>query len=175
MKKEEKSAVMEAFRRKDVQILVATTVVEVGVDVANATVMLVEHAERFGLAQLHQLRGRVGRGEAASTCFLLTSDRLTGDGVARMKAMVRTNDGFELSELDLRLRGPGDIFGTDQSGRREGGAVDLRRDGGLVERARREAEALVASDPTLGRPENARVREAFLRRYRGQLDLASIS
>lgn len=175
MKKEEKTTVMEAFRKKDIQILVSTTVVEVGVDVPNATIMVVENAERFGLAQLHQLRGRIGRGEAGGACFLLSSDRIGGDGVARMKAMVATDDGFKLSELDLKLRGPGDIFGVEQSGRREGGLVDLRHDGELVEKARAEAQAVLDQDPTLSKKESAGLREVFLRRYHGELDLATLS
>ncbi len=175
MKKDEKNAVMDAFRRKDIQILVSTTVVEVGVDIPNATVMVVEHAERFGLAQLHQLRGRVGRGEAGSFCFLLTSDRLTGEGVSRIKTMTATDDGFKLAEMDLKLRGPGDLFGTAQAGKREGGIVDLKRDGELVEKARQEAAGLVGDDPDLRKPGNQAVRQAFLRRYHGELDLVSIS
>jgi ATP-dependent DNA helicase RecG len=175
MKKEEKSAVMDAFRKKDIQILVSTTVVEVGVDVPNATIMVVEHAERFGLAQLHQLRGRVGRGESGSVCYLLSSDRVSGDGVERMKAMTSTDDGFKLSELDLKLRGPGDIFGVEQSGRREGGLVDLRRDGELVEKARGEAQTILEKDGALQAKSSAGLREVFLRRYHGQLDLATLS
>ena len=175
MKKEEKAAVMEAFRKKDIQILVSTTVVEVGLDIPNATVMVVEHAERFGLAQLHQLRGRVGRGESGAICFLLSSDRIGGDGVARMKAMTSTDDGFKLSELDLKLRGPGDIFGVEQSGRRESGIVDLKRDGELVEKARIEAQAVLEKDGTLQSKESAGLRDVFLHRYNGQLDLATLS
>jgi ATP-dependent DNA helicase RecG len=175
MKKDEKSAVMDAFRKKDIQILVATTVVEVGVDVPDATLMVVENAERFGLAQLHQLRGRVGRSDAPSTCFLITSDRLTGDAVTRMKAMTSTGDGFLLSEMDLKLRGPGDLVGVAQSGRREGGLVDLKRDGELVETAREEADQVASVDPSLSDPKHAALRDVFMKRYHGELDLASVS
>ncbi len=107
---------MQRFRRNEVQILVATTVVEVGVDVPNATVMVIEHAERFGLSQLHQLRGRIGRGAQKSHCILVALPRLTEEGRARLETMVRTNNGFEIAETDLQLRGPGEFFGTRQSG-----------------------------------------------------------
>ncbi len=107
---------MQKFRRNEVHILVATTVVEVGVDVPNATVMIIEHAERFGLAQLHQLRGRIGRGAQQSHCILVAPGRMTEDARARLETMVRTTDGFEIAETDLQLRGPGEFFGTRQSG-----------------------------------------------------------
>ncbi|HET9869098.1 MAG TPA: helicase-related protein, partial [bacterium] len=173
MKKEEKEEAMRAFAAKETQILVATTVVEVGVDVANATVMVVEHAERFGLAQLHQLRGRVGRGAAQAHCFLVTSPMMSAEAVKRVKIMAQTNDGFKLSEFDLQMRGPGEILGLAQSGRREGGLIDLRRDGALVERAREEAERRLAADPELASPENAALRQALKSRY--DFQLASIS
>jgi ATP-dependent DNA helicase RecG len=140
LKQDEKDRVMAAFARGDTQVLVATTVVEVGVDVANATVMIVEHAERFGLSQLHQLRGRVGRGEHASTCVLLY--QTLGQGArARLDALVETTDGFVLAERDLALRGPGDFFGTRQSGLPTLRVGDLVRDHALMEEARREAVA----------------------------------
>jgi len=173
MKKEQKQAVMADFAAKKIQILVSTTVVEVGVDVANATVMVVEHAERFGLAQLHQLRGRVGRGSAASTCFLLTSPLMSADALKRVKIMTTTTDGFKLSEFDLKLRGPGEILGLAQSGRREGGLVDLRRDGALVERARETAGRWIEADPRLEAPDHAFLKAALKSRY--DFQLASIS
>ena len=111
-----KDQVMRMFQKGELQILVATTVIEVGVDVPNATVMVIEHAERFGLAQLHQLRGRIGRGAAKSYCILMTGGKVTEDGQRRLDAMVRTNDGFKIAELDLELRGPGEFFGTRQAG-----------------------------------------------------------
>jgi len=139
---EEKEDVMQRFRSNEVQILVATTVVEVGVDVPNATVMVIEHAERFGLAQLHQLRGRIGRGAQKSHCILIAPGRLTEDGRARLETMVRTNNGFEIAETDLQLRGPGEFFGTRQSGDLGFHVANPLRDRELLEQARREAFAL---------------------------------
>ena len=132
---------MGAFARGEFDILVSTTVVEVGVDVPNATVMLVEHAERFGLSQLHQLRGRVGRGPHQSYCVLLYQYPLTDQGRARLKALTETTDGFVIAERDLELRGPGDFFGTRQSGMPTLRVGDLLRDHQLMEEARREAVA----------------------------------
>ncbi|MGH9177509.1 MAG: ATP-dependent DNA helicase RecG [Acidimicrobiales bacterium] len=144
----DKEAAMESFRRGEVDVLVATTVVEVGVDVPNATVMVVEDADRFGMAQLHQLRGRVGRGSAASWCFLL-GEATTPEAEERLKAMVRTTDGFELAEVDLDLRGEGTILGTRQKGRSDLKLASLRRDKDLVRDARRVAFAVVDDDPHL--------------------------
>jgi ATP-dependent DNA helicase RecG len=141
LKQEEKDRVMSAFARGEVDILVSTTVVEVGVDVANATLMIVEHAERFGLSQLHQLRGRVGRGAQASTCVLLYQYPISDAGRARIDALVETNDGFVIAERDLALRGPGDFFGTRQSGMPTLRVGDLVRDHALMEEARRAATA----------------------------------
>jgi len=146
MKQDAKDRVMGAFARGELQVLVATTVVEVGVDVANASVMLIEHAERFGLSQLHQLRGRVGRGSYQSFCVLLYQEPLTEDGRARLKALTDTADGFEIAERDLQLRGPGDFFGTRQSGLPTLRVGDLLRDHKLLEIARREAAAAL-DDP----------------------------
>ena len=139
---EEKEDVMQKFRRNEVQILVATTVVEVGVDVPNATVMIIEHAERFGLAQLHQLRGRIGRGAQQSHCILVAPGRMTEDARARLETMVRTTDGFEIAETDLQLRGPGEFFGTRQSGQLGFHVANPMRDRQLLELARKEAFAL---------------------------------
>jgi ATP-dependent DNA helicase RecG len=139
LKQDEKDRVMGAFARGDAHVLVATTVVEVGVDVPNATVMVVEHAERFGLSQLHQLRGRVGRGPAASTCVLVYQPPLGDAGRARIDALVESDDGFEIAERDLALRGPGDFFGTRQSGLPTLRVGDLVRDHALMEEARRAA------------------------------------
>jgi ATP-dependent DNA helicase RecG len=143
---EEKEDVMQRFRRNEVQILVATTVVEVGVDVPNATVMVIEHAERFGLAQLHKLRGRIGRGAQKSSCILVAPGRLTDEGRTRLETMVRTNNGFEIAETDLQLRGPGEFFGTRQSGELGFHVANPLRDRELLELARREAFTL-AEDP----------------------------
>jgi ATP-dependent DNA helicase RecG len=139
-----KDQVMRMFQKGELQILVATTVIEVGVDVPNATVMVIEHAERFGLAQLHQLRGRIGRGAAKSFCILMTGGKVTAEGERRLDAMVRTNDGFRIAELDLELRGPGEFFGTRQAGMPSFRVADLIRDRQLLELAQREAAAVMA-------------------------------
>jgi len=139
LKGPEKEQVMGAFYRAEVDVLVATTVVEVGVDVPNATVMVIEHAERFGLSQLHQLRGRVGRGAGASTCLLVTHGRLSDEARARIDVLTRSDDGFVIAEKDLELRGPGDFFGTRQSGLPQLRVGDLLRDGDLMAMARAEA------------------------------------
>src|SRR6266852_2377757 len=139
---EEKEEVMQRFRKNEVQILVATTVVEVGVDVPNATVMIIEHAERFGLAQLHQLRGRIGRGAQKSQCILVAPGRMTDEARARLETMVRTSNGFEIAETDLLIRGPGEFFGTKQSGEMGFNVANPLRDRELLELARKEAFAL---------------------------------
>src|SRR5579863_5232395 len=144
---EEKDDVMQRFRKNEVQVLVATTVVEVGVDVPNATVMVIEHAERFGLSQLHQLRGRIGRGAAKSHCLLVGPGRMTDEARARLETMVRTSNGFEIAETDLELRGPGEFFGTRQSGALGFHVANPLRDRDLLEQARREAFALT-EDPS---------------------------
>jgi ATP-dependent DNA helicase RecG len=141
MKASAKERVMAAFAAGELHILVCTTVVEVGVDVANATVMVIEHAERFGLAQLHQLRGRVGRGSHRSSCWLVYQSPLSDDARARLGAVAGTNDGFVLAERDLELRGPGDLFGTRQAGLPRFRVIDLVRDRAMIERAYHEAAA----------------------------------
>ncbi len=141
---DEKEEVMQRFRKNEAQILVATTVVEVGVDVPNATVMVIEHAERFGLSQLHQLRGRIGRGAQKSHCILVAPFRMTDEARARLETMVRTSNGFEIAETDLLLRGPGEFFGTRQSGDLGFHIANPLRDKELLELARREAFALAA-------------------------------
>ena len=141
---DQKEDVMRRFQTGEVDILVSTTVIEVGVDVANATVMVIEHAERFGLSQLHQLRGRIGRGAAKSFCILMTGGRVSEDGGRRLDAMVRTTDGFKIAELDLELRGPGEFFGTRQAGMPSFQVASLVRDRQLLEAAKREAAAVLA-------------------------------
>jgi len=141
---DEKEDVMRRFQKGELDILVSTTVIEVGVDVANATVMVVEHAERFGLSQLHQLRGRIGRGAAKSYCILMTGGKISEDGERRLDAMVRTTDGFQIAELDLELRGPGEFFGTRQAGMPGFQVANLIRDRQLLEAAKREAAAVLA-------------------------------
>ena len=151
LKGQEKSTVMEGFRSGEIDVLVSTTVVEVGVDVANATVMMIEHAERFGLSQLHQLRGRVGRGEAESYCILIADpdEKLTEDAEARLNAMCETTDGFRISELDLEIRGAGQLFGTRQAGLPEFRYADLIRDQDLIEQARQVGDCIAETDPDL--------------------------
>src|SRR5579872_1167508 len=139
-----KDQVMRMFQKGELQILVATTVIEVGVDVPNATIMVIEHAERFGLAQLHQLRGRIGRGAAKSYCILMTGGKVTEDGQRRLQAMVDTNDGFKIAELDLELRGPGEFFGTRQAGLPSFRVANIIRDAQLLEVAKREAAFVLA-------------------------------
>jgi ATP-dependent DNA helicase RecG len=146
LKSDEKEAVMRAFSAGEIHILVSTTVIEVGVDVANATVMVIEHAERFGLAQLHQLRGRVGRGSQASLCLLMTPSKIGDTARERVEAMVATTDGFRLSEVDLRLRGPGEMAGTRQSGLPEFRVANLMEDSALLSLAQREARKFVESE-----------------------------
>jgi ATP-dependent DNA helicase RecG len=141
---DQKEDVMRRFQKGEVDILVSTTVIEVGVDVANATVMVIEHAERFGLAQLHQLRGRIGRGAAKSFCILMTGGKISEDGERRLDAMVRTTDGFQIAELDLELRGPGEFFGTRQAGMPSFQVANLIRDRQLLEAAKREAATVLA-------------------------------
>jgi ATP-dependent DNA helicase RecG len=171
---EDKDAIMRSFKAGTIKVLVATTVIEVGIDVPNASVMLIEHAERFGLSQLHQLRGRVGRGPWKSYCILLTSGRLGEDARRRVDAMVETNDGFKIAEVDLQLRGPGEFFGTRQSGLPEFRVADLLRDTAILEEARREAQTITAGDPELREPAHRGLRQALLTRWRGKLDLASV-
>ena len=183
MKADEKDKVMEAFKSGTIDILVATTVIEVGVDVPNATVMLIEHAERFGLAQLHQLRGRVGRGPLQSYCLLLTSaaagiKRTAGPispARARMEALAKTTDGFLVAEEDLRIRGPGDFFGVRQWGIPEFRAANLLRDREILEQAREAAFDLLRNDAALGLPQHRALRDATLRRWKDRLALAAIS
>ncbi len=175
MKPEEKEAVMRSFKARETDILVATTVIEVGIDVPNATVMVIEHAERFGLSQLHQLRGRVGRGSEQSRCILLAGGRLTGDGEKRLRVMEETTDGFRIAEADLEIRGPGDFLGTRQAGLPEFRVANIFRDGRILEEARNEAFALSEKDPDLSSPENVRLRRELLRRWGGRLELAGIA
>jgi ATP-dependent DNA helicase RecG len=147
MRADGKERVMKAFLARELQLLVSTTVVEVGVDVPNATVMIIEHAERFGLAQLHQLRGRVGRDRYQSYCFLLYQAPLSDDARQRLRAMTETTDGFEIAERDLAVRGAGDFFGTRQAGMPSFRLIDLARDRELLELAQREAAAWLQAEP----------------------------
>lgn len=161
MKPEDKEFEMNRFVKGETQIMVATTVIEVGVNVPNASVMIIESAERFGLSQLHQLRGRVGRGGEQSYCILMTGDKLGKDSLKRMQTMVRTNDGFEISEVDLQLRGPGDLMGTQQSGLIDLKIANLSTDGHLVVIARDAAKEILNSDPSIEKEENKGIRSVL--------------
>src|SRR6266550_3935660 len=168
MKADERDATMRAFRDNAVNILVATTVIEVGIDVANATVMLIEHAERFGLAQLHQLRGRVGRGSAASHCILLSD---SADAAPRLQAFCETTDGFKIAELDLHERGMGELAGARQSGGVPLRYANLETDLPLLDAARTAAAAMIATDPALERREHSAYRERIVTRYERGFEL----
>jgi len=174
MSPDEKEAVMASFKARELDILVATTVIEVGIDVPNASLMVIEHAERFGLSQLHQLRGRVGRGAAKSRCFLLTPGRLSADGEKRLRVMESTSDGFRIAEADLEIRGPGDFLGTRQSGMPDFRVANILRDGALLEQARKSAFGLLESDPELASAPHVPLREELLRRWGQRLELGAI-
>jgi ATP-dependent DNA helicase RecG len=158
MKAGDKDFEMQRFIKKETQIMVATTVIEVGVNIPNASLMVIENAERFGLSQLHQLRGRVGRGADQSYCLLLTGHKLSHDGRERIQTMVQTTDGFIIAETDLRLRGPGNIEGTQQSGMLRFLLADLARDGQIIAVAREVAAQILEKDPELALPEHLRLR-----------------
>ncbi|MGB5555063.1 MAG: helicase-related protein, partial [Flavobacteriaceae bacterium] len=161
MKAADKDYEMERFVKGETQIMVATTVIEVGVNVPNASVMIIESAERFGLSQLHQLRGRVGRGADQSFCILMTSNKLSSEAKTRLETMVSTNDGFEIAEVDLRLRGPGDLMGTQQSGVLNLKIADIVKDNDILKTARYHAFQLLKNDPSLEKPENLIIRQAY--------------
>jgi ATP-dependent DNA helicase RecG len=156
LKNDEKASVMDAFHRGDIQLLVATTVIEVGVDVPNATLMVIEHAERMGLSQLHQLRGRVGRGQARSTCILLYQSPLTATARERLKIIYENQDGFEVARHDLRLRGPGELLGARQSGVPMLRFADLQSDLDILDAARDVAERLLREEPAAAHAHLAR-------------------
>ncbi len=158
MKSADKEYEMQRFARRETQILVSTTVIEVGVNIPNATIMVIENADRFGLAQLHQLRGRVGRGGGEALCVLVTGFKLSADARERLKTMCETNNGFEIADVDLRLRGPGNIDGTQQSGMINLRLADLAKDGQLLQLARDTASEILEKDPGLSAPENAPLR-----------------
>ncbi|MFL5318301.1 MAG: ATP-dependent DNA helicase RecG [Myxococcaceae bacterium] len=174
MSPEEKDDVMADFREGRTHILVCTTVVEVGVDVPNASVMVIESAERFGLSQLHQLRGRVGRGAAASFCFLVAGFARSKEASDRLQIMEKSTDGFVIAEKDLELRGPGEFLGTRQSGIPELAVANLGRDVGLLEKAQREANQIISVDPRLQQPEHLRLAKALEERWEGRLALARV-
>jgi ATP-dependent DNA helicase RecG len=174
MKSEEKEMIMTEFKEGKIQILVATTVIEVGIDIPNASVMVVEHAERFGLSQLHQLRGRIGRGRYPSTCILLAQYRSSEEARFRLKTMEKTTDGFQIAEEDLALRGPGEFFGIRQSGLPDFRVAHLVRDTPILIEARKEAFRLIHEDPGLVHPSHSDLKKVLMKRWKGRLELATI-
>jgi ATP-dependent DNA helicase RecG len=174
LKSEEKEAIMADFKARRLQVLVSTIVIEVGIDVANASVMVIEHAERFGLSQLHQLRGRVGRSKDPAQCLLIAQYRRSEDAQQRLRVMERTTDGFKIAEEDLAIRGPGELLGTQQSGLPELRVGDFVKDFPLLAEARKEAFALIERDPALTAPEHGFVKEILTERWRGKLELARV-
>jgi len=174
LKKEERQNIMSRFLKKEIQVLVSTTVIEVGIDVPNATVMIIEHAERFGLAQLHQLRGRVGRGIHASYCLLMAYHPVSEEGQARMKAMQNSGDGFVIAEEDLKIRGPGDFMGTRQSGMPLLKIANLLRDIQVLETARNEAFQLIQSDPDITDPKHQPLNKALKKFLGNYMELMEV-
>jgi len=174
MPTEKKQNIMSEFRSGKIDALVATVVVEVGVDVPNATIMVIEGADRFGLAQLHQLRGRIARAQAKSYC-LLFSDTDSETAKSRLDIMTRSNDGFEIAEQDLQLRGPGELFSTRQHGLPDLKIANILDDFDLLAMARRNAFELVSQDPTLTRPEHKNIRQALLAKFGDSLGLADVA
>ncbi len=174
MKSDEKEQVMHEFKKGNIHVLVSTTVIEVGVDVPNATTIVIENAERFGLPQMHQLRGRVGRGAKESFCFLVAKYPISEDGRIRLDTLARTNDGFKIAEVDLRLRGPGEFFGTKQSGLPELKIADIVKDTRLLICAREEAFRIAAQDDEILNLENTPVRAHFFKNYRDKFELARV-
>ena len=173
MKSVEKQEIMANFKDRQIDILVSTTVIEVGIDIPNATLMVIEHAERFGLSQLHQLRGRVGRGEHQSACYLVASPR-GDDSYQRIQAMIRTNNGFQIAEADLNIRGPGEFFGTRQSGVPNFKIANIIHDATLLEVAKKEAELLIKADPSLNAPVHQLLKRMLQKHWRGNLEIASV-
>ena len=175
LRREERERIMDRFRKGDIHVLVATTVIEVGVDVPNASVMIIEHAERFGLAQLHQLRGRVGRGDRGirSLCVFITHPT-TDNAQQRIAAIAKTSDGFQIAEMDLEIRGMGDFFGTRQHGLPPLRVATIPDDLPLLQLARRDAHRLIDADPTLDAPEHAMLKRVLLREYGEALGLIDV-
>jgi ATP-dependent DNA helicase RecG len=170
MKPADKDYEMQRFVKGETQIMVATTVIEVGVNVPNASVMIVESSERFGLSQLHQLRGRVGRGAEQSYCILMTSRKLSQNSKTRIETMVRSSDGFEIAEVDLKLRGPGDIMGTQQSGILNLRIADIVKDKDILEQSRYYAKSILKQDPSLALPQHS----VILNTYRQMIKYLNI-
>ena len=175
MNSEDKDLEMNRFARGETQIMVATTVIEVGVNIPNATIMVIESAERFGLSQLHQLRGRVGRGAEQSYCILMSGNKISTEGQERLKTMVRTNDGFEIAEVDLKLRGPGDLMGTQQSGMLELKIADIIKDNAILQYARQLALRLLEEDPEIKLSKNKDILSHYKTICNKQIEWSRIS
>ncbi|MGI9526441.1 MAG: ATP-dependent DNA helicase RecG, partial [Weeksellaceae bacterium] len=175
MKPADKEFEMQRFVRGETQIRVATTVIEVGVNVPNASIMVIESAEKFGLSQLHQLRGRVGRGAEQSYCVLMTADKLNETASRRIQTMCETNDGFRIAEVDLELRGPGNVMGTQQSGILDFKIADLQTDKPIFTAAKNAAENLINEDPNLAQPQNEKIKEFFIAFHKKKMSWANIS
>jgi ATP-dependent DNA helicase RecG len=175
MKPEAKEYEMNQFVSGKTQIMVATTVIEVGVDVPNASLMIIESAEKFGLSQLHQLRGRVGRGAEKSYCILMSGYKLSKEAKIRLETMVRTTDGFEISEQDLKIRGPGDIMGTQQSGVLDFKLADLARDGQIVQLSKIDVDQILKEDVNISSPENASIKRELIRQIKLKPNWSNIS
>jgi ATP-dependent DNA helicase RecG len=175
LKQDAKDYEMQRFIKGETKIMVATTVIEVGVDIPNASVMVIENAERFGLSQLHQLRGRVGRGADQSYCILMSGDKLSEEAKVRLKTMTGTTDGFMIAETDLKLRGPGDLAGTQQSGVVDLKIANLLRDEKILKYARNLAQEILNADPGLNSPENRKLKQTLLSLDKYQVDWGSIS
>jgi ATP-dependent DNA helicase RecG len=175
LKSDEKESIMREFKEGRIHVLVSTTVIEVGIDIPNASIMVVEHAERFGLSQLHQLRGRIGRGRHPSRCILMAPYRCSEEARVRLRAMEKTTDGFRIAEEDLNLRGPGEFFGIRQSGFPDFRVAHIIRDTSILVEARREAFRVIEKDPGLTHPSHASLKETLLKRWSGRLELATIS
>jgi ATP-dependent DNA helicase RecG len=172
MKGREKEEIMSRFIRKDIHLLVSTTVIEVGIDIPQASLMVIEHAERFGLAQLHQLRGRVGRGDIPSYCILMAGHPVSDLSMRRLRVMEESTDGFRIAEEDLAIRGPGEFLGTRQSGLPDFRVANILRDGRILNDARQEAFRLIEGDALLLKAEHRLLKEVLLHRWEGRLELA---
>ena len=174
MKKDERDSQMEKMFNNKIQCLVSTTVIEVGVNIPNATIMLIENAERFGLTQLHQLRGRIGRGVEQSYCILV-KHKSTKDASIRLNIMEKTNDGFKISDEDLKLRGPGEFFGTKQHGHLQSKLVNYTHDSRIIKHARDCAFSIVDNDPVLNNENNMGIKRQFLKNYKSMLEFVNIN
>ena len=175
LNKSQKDSVIENFREGKIDVLVCTTVIEVGMDVPNASLMIIENAERLGLSQLHQLRGRVGRGGEQSYCILMTKDKLSDNGKIRIETLCKTTDGFEIANVDMQLRGPGEVMGTRQSGSINYKIANIIEDGKLIEWSRQLAEEIVISDPELKKQENQKLKLKFSKYSRQKIRWGTVA